>query len=75
MPFVPVAAAAALQQHHHQMAAAAAQQQQQRYMGHFGAQALHRGMPPAVPGPAYVEDLEVGGGGRKVLTLFPTGED
>ncbi|XP_010271925.1 PREDICTED: transcription factor PCL1-like [Nelumbo nucifera] len=41
-------------------------------------QPMHR-MGAPVPGqpPAYVEDLEsaTGGGGRKVLTLFPTGDD
>lgn len=42
--------------------------------------AMHRmvgaAMPVSAPtGPAYIEDLESGGGGRKVLTLFPTAED
>ncbi|RWR79786.1 transcription factor PCL1-like protein [Cinnamomum micranthum f. kanehirae] len=90
LPYVPVAAAAALQHHHHQMAVAAAAQQHQRHMGHFGSppggqfehgflargtQAVHRMVQGVASGPAYVEDLESGGGGRKVLTLFPTGEE
>ncbi|XP_077242691.1 transcription factor MYBC1-like [Tasmannia lanceolata] len=82
MPFVPVTAL-----HHHHMAAA--QYHHQRGMGHFGspaggqfehgfmarqAPAVHRGPVGVVP--TYVEDLEGdGGGGRKVLTLFPTGDD
>ncbi|KAG8367802.1 hypothetical protein BUALT_Bualt16G0110600 [Buddleja alternifolia] len=43
-----------------------AQQQQVQRMGNG---------PAAVPPPVYVEDLESSANGRKILTLFPTGDD
>lgn len=86
LPFVPVGA---LQHHHHQMAAAAAAQYH-RQVAHFGsppngqfehpflARPVHRiGTPVTTPATNYSEDLDSsnGTGGRKVLTLFPTGND
>ncbi|XP_022152043.1 transcription factor MYBC1-like [Momordica charantia] len=84
LPFVPVGAL----QHHHQIAAAA---QFHRQVGHFGsppngqfehpflARPVHRiGAPVHNPATDYGEDLDSGSGtgsGRKVLTLFPTGND
>jgi len=65
LPFVP-----ALQQHrHHQMAVAAAQFGSPRN-AHFELPVMAR-IGASVP--SYVEDVE--SGGRKVLTLFPPGDD
>ncbi|XP_068662176.1 transcription factor MYBC1-like [Aristolochia californica] len=86
LPFVPVAA---LQHHHHQQIAAH-QYYNSRQFGQFGSppggqfdhgflsrqpHAVHRMVGP-MPSANY-DDLETtgGGGGRKVLTLFPTADD
>ncbi|XP_023528286.1 transcription factor MYBC1-like [Cucurbita pepo subsp. pepo] len=86
LPFVPVGA---LQQHHH-MAAAAAAAQYHRQVAQFGsppngqferpflARPIHRlGAPVSNPATNHSEDLDSGNAteGRKVLTLFPTGND
>ncbi|KAK7344897.1 hypothetical protein VNO77_15111 [Canavalia gladiata] len=71
-------------------AAAASHPQYHRQVGHFGSppnghfdvpflsrQSQRMGAPVHNPVPGYMEDLESGNGsgGRKVLTLFPTGDD
>ncbi|KAJ1404232.1 SANT/Myb domain [Sesbania bispinosa] len=82
LPYVPVPA---LHHHPQQMAVAAGHPQYHRQVGHFELpylsrqpQSLHRmGAPVHNPVPGYPEDMESANasGGRKVLTLFPTGDD
>lgn len=87
LPYVPVAA---LQHHQQQMAANPLYHRQMGHFGStpngqfehpFLArqppqQPVHRiGAPVHNSVPGYVEDLESANGGRRVLTLFPTGDD
>ncbi|PIN24993.1 hypothetical protein CDL12_02255 [Handroanthus impetiginosus] len=84
LPYVPVQAAA--MQHHHQIAAQHHPQLQQQFRhfgnsppnGQFDHPFIRQSQPPPVQRigtqpPSYAEDLE--SNGRKVLTLFPTGDD
>lgn len=88
LPFVPVGALH--HHHHHHQIAAAAAQYHHRQVTHFGsppngqfehpflARPVHRtGTPVNIPATNYSEDLDSGNGAgsRKVLTLFPTGND
>lgn len=87
LPFVPVAAMQHHHHHHHQMAVVGPGPQQFRHFGSsppngqfehpFIRQSQPRMGTPVVPPPPppYVEDLESATNGRKVLTLFPTGDD
>ncbi|KAK1316686.1 Two-component response regulator ARR1 [Acorus calamus] len=68
--------------HHHQMAAAAAQQPYYNQMGHYGFLVRQPHQPVmdvnrmvGMDLGGYSEDLEETGSGRKVLTLFPTGDE